>query len=380
MSKQNGSLTMRLKLMIPGPIELEDEVLEWMGSPVRAHYGDEWVAVHNETIGLLQQILATTGKVFMLPGSGSLAVDAAVQSLFAPGERVAVGINGSFGKRLAEILTANGIVTIPVEAEPDQALDPAKFESVLAGDPAIVGVAAVHLETSTAILNPAQEIARIARTHNRLCLIDAVSSLAGTPLKMDAWGIDVCISASQKGLGGAPGVAIVAVGPRAWDHIMSQPERSRSWYLDLRRWQWYVENWGDWHPFPVTMPTSIILGLRAALQSLLNAGLEARIRRYETLAKRLRDGLRGLGLSLFVPEERMAPVLTAVHCPPGVTSGQIVKYLADKHHIKITAGFGPFKDRVIRIGHMGGAVTEADIDALLAGLRQFLSERQTQPA
>ena len=99
----------------------------------------------------------------------------------------------------------------------------------------------------------------------------------------------------------------------------------------------------------------------------------------EGLRDGLRDGLRALGLSLFVPDSLMAPVLTAVHCPSGVTSGQIVKYLADEHHIKITAGFGQYKDRVIRIGHMGGAITEADIDALLAGLRQFLTERQTQP-
>jgi alanine-glyoxylate transaminase/serine-glyoxylate transaminase/serine-pyruvate transaminase len=366
--------------MIPGPIELEDDVLDWMGAPVHAHYGDEWVAVHNETIGLLQKIFATTGKVFMLPGSGSLGVDAAVQSLFAPGDRVAVGSNGSFGIRMTEIMKANGVVPVPVEAEPGQPLDPAKFERALAGDPSIVAVAAVHLETSTAVLNPVREIARTARAHNRLCLIDAVSSLGGTELQMDAWDIDVCVSASQKGLGGAPGIAIVAAGPRAWERITGQPDRPRSWYLDLRRWQWYVENWGEWHPFPVTMPTSIILGLRAALQSLLTMGLDARIRRYEILAKRLRDGLAALDLSLFVPDSLMSPVLTAVNCPPGVTSGQIIKYLADEHHIKITTGFGPFRDRVVRIGHMGGAITEADIDALLAGLRQFLSERHSQPA
>ncbi len=367
---------MRLKLMIPGPIELEDEVLEWMGAPVQAHYGDEWLAVHKETIGLLQKVFATTGKVFMMPGSGSLGIDASVQSLFAPGDRVAVGVNGMFGIRLQEILTANGIIPVPVEAEPGQPLEPAKFEQVLAADPSIVGVGVVHLETSTAILNPVRDIARVVRAQNRLLLVDAVSSLAGTELQMDAWGIDLCTSASQKGLGAAPGIAIVAVGPRAWERMTNQPERPRSWYLDLRRWQWYVENWGDWHPFPVTMPTSIILGLRAALQSLLSEGIDARLQHYEVMAKRLRSGLQALGLPLFAPERLMAPVLTAVNCPPGVTSGEIVRYLAEQHHIKITAGFGPFKERVIRIGHMGNALTEADLDALLAGLRQFLSERQ----
>lgn len=367
---------MYLKLMIPGPIEVEDEVLEWMGAPVRVHYGDDWVAIHNETIKLLGQIFATGGKVFMMPGSGSLAIDAAVQSTFKPGDKVALGINGNFGNRMCEIMVANGLDVVRIDTEPTQPLDPTRFEQALVNDPSIVAVAAVHLETSTAVLNPAREIAEVARRHNRLCLIDAVASLAGTELKMDEWGIDVCVSASQKGLGGVPGLALVAVGERAWSVIAGQPDYPRSWYLDLRRWQWYVENWGDWHPFPVTMPTSVVLGLRAALQSLIREGVEQRFQTYDRLAKLLRDGLAALDMSLFVSPSLMAPVLTAVYCPPGVTASQIVSYLANKHRIKITTGFGPFRDSVIRIGHMGGALKEADIIALLEALKQFMVERE----
>lgn len=366
---------MHLKLMIPGPIELEDDVLEWMGQPVHAHYGDEWVAIYNETIKLLQEVFQTSGKVYMLPGSGSLGNDAAVQSLFAPGERVAIGLNGNFGNRMREILEANGLVAIPVEAAPGKPLDPADFDRVLAAGPSIVAAVAIHLETSTAVLNPVREIAQVVRKHNRLFVVDGVSALAGTEFKMDEWNVDLCVSASQKGLGAAPGIAIVAVGARAWERIASQPERPRSWYLDLRRWQWYVENWGYWHPFPVTMPTSIILGLRASLLNLIAEGLENRIRRYEALANRLRDGVEALGLTLFAPRSLMAPVLTAVNCPPGVISSELVKYLIEEHHIQITAGFGPFRDSVFRVGHMGNAIGEEDIDALLTGLRRFLSER-----
>jgi alanine-glyoxylate transaminase / serine-glyoxylate transaminase / serine-pyruvate transaminase len=372
MEEQN----MRLKLMIPGPIELEDEVLDWMGAPVQVHYGDEWVAVHNETIDLLQQVFATVGKVFMMPGSGSLALDTAIQSTFAPGERVAVGVNGHFGNRLTEILTANGVIAVPVSAEPNQPLSPDSFARVLDTDSSIVGVAIVHLETSTAILNPVCEIAQATHERNRLCLVDAVSSLGCVEFQMDAWNIDLCLSASQKGLGGAPGIAIVAVGSRAWERINSQPERPRSWYLDLRRWQWYVENWGDWHPFPVTMPTSVVLGLRAGLQSLLSKGLEARLEHYEHLAKQLRNGLRDMGMPPSVPDSLMSPVLTAAYCPPGITSSQLMKYLADEHHIKITTGFGELRDTVIRIGHMGGALTETDIETLLSAIRQYLAEKQ----
>jgi alanine-glyoxylate transaminase/serine-glyoxylate transaminase/serine-pyruvate transaminase len=190
----------------------------------------------------------------------------------------------------------------------------------------------------------------------------------------------VGISASQKGLGGAPGLGIVAVGERGWERIVSQADRPRSWYLDLRRWQWYVENWGDWHPFPVTMPTSVVLGLRAGLQSLVRTGLDARLQRYDLLAVRLRQGLRDMGMPPSVPDSWMSSVLTTAHCPPGVSAVQVVKYLEAEHHIKITTGFEAQRDKVIRIGHMGGALSEADIDALLAALRQFLAERQHEPA
>jgi alanine-glyoxylate transaminase/serine-glyoxylate transaminase/serine-pyruvate transaminase len=369
---------MHLKLMIPGPIEVEDDVLEWMGAPVHAHYGDEWVAIHNETLDLLRQVFQTSGKVFMMPGSGSLANDAVVQSLFAPGDHIAVGVNGGFGDRMREIVQANGMVAVPVEAEPGQPLDPAAFERALAADPSIVGLIAIHLETSTAILNPVREIAQIARAHNRLFVVDAVSSLAATPLPMDEWGIDACTSASQKALGAAPGLGVVGIGARGWEAIMAQPERPRSWYLDLRRWQWFKENWGNWHPTPVTTPTSVILGLRAALQSLLRDGLEARFQRYETLARRLRDGLRALGMPLFVPEHLMSTVLTAVQSPAGVPSSQVVKYMAEEHHIKIAGGFGPLREQVIRIGHMGGAMTEANIDEVLAALRMYLEVSSAQ--
>jgi alanine-glyoxylate transaminase/serine-glyoxylate transaminase/serine-pyruvate transaminase len=363
--------------MIPGPIQVEDQVLDAMGSPIRVHYGDEWVITHNETITMLQQVLQTDGKVFIMPGSGSLGVDAAVQSVFEPGKRVAVGTNGFFGQRLAEILSANGIDAVPVEEEPGTPLTPASFERILADDPSITGVAVVHLETSTAVLNPVKAIADVAGKHDCLCLVDAVSSLGGTELQMDAWGIDVCVSASQKCLGGPPGLAIVAVGQQAWERVVNSAERPRSWYLDLRRWQWHVENWGDWHPFPVTMPTSIVVGLHVALQSLLSDGLDKRIEHYQALAKRLRTGLIEIGISPSAPDTLLAPVLTAANCPVGSTSSQIVQYLADKHNIKITTGFGALKEHVIRIGHMGGAITEADIDALLDALRQFMHQLGT---
>jgi len=371
---------MHRKLMIPGPIEVEDEVLAALGAPVMAHYGEEWVPIYHETMNLLRQVFITTGKIFMLPGSGSLGADSAVGSTFAPGEKVLVGINGFFGMRWREILEANGAIPVVIDTPLDQALDPAQFDQILSDDPSIVSVIAVHLETSTAILNPIRELAAVAHAHNALFMVDAISSLAGTPLPMDEWGIDVCVSAPQKGLGSVAGLALIAANDRAWNKISNLPENPRSWFLDLRRWQRAAEGPNNWHPYPVTMPSSVIVGLRASLQSLLADGLDARIHNYEKMASRLRTELEQIGFTLFVPAAMMSPVLTTAYCPDGINAPEMVKYIAENHNIQISLGFGSYRERMIRIGHMGGALDEGDIDALLVGIRQFLAEHQAAPA
>ncbi len=364
------------RLLIPGPVELEPEVLAVLAQPVQAHYGDAWVAVHNETVNLLQTVYRTTGRVYMLPGSGSLAVDSAVHSAFLPGETVIVGNNGWFGERLTDILRSNGVNTVSVQCDPRQQLDPEAFRQALKAHPEASGVALVHLETSTGVLNPVEAIAKaVHEQSDALLMVDAVTGLAASALETDAWGIDLCVSASQKALSAPPGLGIVAVSDRGWAKISARPEgTARSWYLDLKRWQWYVENWGDWHPFPVTMPTSIVLALRAALRSLLREGIDARQARYQQMAAHLRGALQEMGMPLFVPSEQMAPTITAAFCPEGVPSAAIRDFLLREKNLQITVGFGPYKEMAIRIGHMGGAVTADDIGQLVDGLRAFVAQ------
>jgi alanine-glyoxylate transaminase/serine-glyoxylate transaminase/serine-pyruvate transaminase len=361
------------RLLIPGPVELEDEVLAVLARPVQAHYGAAWVEAHNETIALLQQVYETRGRVYMLPGSGSLAVDAAVHSAFLPGETVIAGNNGWFGERLRDILRANGVTVVGVECDPRQPLDPDAFAQALRAHPDAAGVAAVHLETSTGILNPIEDVARLVHAQSdALMMVDAVTGLAGAPLLTDAWGIDLCVSASQKALGAPAGLGLIALSDAAWAKIGGRADDvPRSWYLDLKRWGWYVENWADWHPFPVTMPTSVVLALRQALRSLLREGVAARRARWAAMAATLRDALIALEMPLFAQPEQMAATITAAYSPPGVPSTAIRDYLLRECNLQITTGFGPFKDSVIRVGIMGGALTDADIAALVEGLWAF---------
>ncbi len=361
-----------LKLMIPGPVELEADVLEAMGRPVVPHYGPEWTQLYNETTSMLGKIFQTAGDVFILVGSGSSAIDACIGSALATGEKIVVGINGFFGERVALIARAYGLEVIAVEGEWGRPLQVSAFADALRRHPQARAVAAVHLETSTTAVNPVPEIGQVVRQHGIPYIVDAVSSLGGLPFSMDEWGIDFCAAASQKCLGGPPGVAPVAVGPRGWEAVDRIPAQNHGWYLSLSTWRHYAHLWSDFHPFPVTMATNIVLALNTSLQNLLAAGLEARQAYYRELALYLRANLRRIGFEPFTPDEEMAPVLTAAYGPPGVDTRKIVSFVAENYGIKISAGFGKqLQDKIIRIGHLTSTVTKEDIDRLITALEAF---------
>lgn len=360
---------MTLRLMIPGPTDVSETVLEVMGEPVRAHYGADWLVLHRETIAMLRQIIGTTGKIFMIPGSGSAANEAALNSVLRDGEKVIVGSNGNFGERLTQMVEGCRAKPIVVKVDPGQQLSPAAFAEALREHPDAALTAVVHLETSTGVLNPVKDITAVSKAAGVPVMVDAVSSLAGTPLPMDEWGIDVVTSASQKCLGAPPGLAVVAVGDSGWARV-TRPG-ARGWYMNLNLWQHYVEEWGDWHPHPVTMPSSVVAALHQSLRELMAEGLEARQARYWRTARRLRSGLTKIGLPPVMPDEASAPVLTAAWMPNGIKSTDLVAYLIKRHNIQITAGFGALKEKVVRIGHMSN-VADAQIDELLAGIKEYV--------
>jgi alanine-glyoxylate transaminase / serine-glyoxylate transaminase / serine-pyruvate transaminase len=365
-----------LKLMIPGPVQPEDDVLDALGSPVRAHYGPEWVQINAETNAMLAKVFGTQGETFIFPGSGSAGLDACIGSSLSSGEKILIGLNGYFAERLAEIAACYNLDMVAVEAEWGQPLKPQDFADAIRRNPDVKAVAVVHLETSTAVLNPVPEIARIARQAGICMIVDAVSSLGGVPFHMCEWGVDLCASASQKCLGAPPGVSPVAVGDRGWEFIERNPNRGHGWYLNLLIWRKFAHEWAHFHPFPTTQATNNVVALKTSLENLLREGMENRFKRFERIAARFRNELDRIGYRLFTPPELSAPVLTAVWGPPGVPTSQIVTYLADKHGLKISGGFGaPMVDKIIRIGHMSPGIKEEDVDQVAAALEAFLFEK-----
>ena len=364
---------MTTKLMIPGPVSVDDDVLFEMGRQVRPHYGAEWTADYNETRHLLKRVFNTEGEVHILSGSGSAAIDAAIGSLAASGETVVIGNNGYFGGRLEEICEGYALKVVRVSAALGEPLAPESFRKAFGADPRPALVALVYLETATAVVNPVREIAAAANEFGVPVVIDAVSALGGLPLSMDEWGIDVCASASQKCLGAPPGLGPIAVSPRAWKIMETKPDRGHGWYLNLETWRRFADEWGPWHPHPVTVATSNIYALRAGLLKLLDEGIDQRIARYTELALRLRNGVRALGMEPLTPDDQLAPVLTAIYAPEGVKIGELLGYLREEHDIMISGGLGEgLRDRLFRVGHMGPTVTEEDIDKVLGALRAFL--------
>jgi alanine-glyoxylate transaminase/serine-glyoxylate transaminase/serine-pyruvate transaminase len=360
-----------IKLMIPGPVEVHPDVLKAMGSPVVPHYGAAWVEKYSSVLTVLKQIFGTTGDVFLMTGSGTAAIDACLGSSLSTGEKVIIGNNGFFGDRLVSVADHNGLQVVQVKAEWGEPLDPADFESTIRKHPDARMVAVVHCETSTTVLNPIQAIGPIARKHGLLFFVDAVSALGGVPYAMDEWCLDLCASASQKCLGAPPGVAPVAVNARAWEFINRNPVKGHGWYTDLAVWKKYSVEWGDWHPTPITMATSIVNALAVSLQQLTAEGIPVRMQRFRQLALQLRQGLRKIGMPPFTPDEGMSPVLTAGFPPSGVPSPRIVEYLLKEYGIQISAGLGELHDRIFRIGHMSPILTAADIDQVLQALGNF---------
>jgi alanine-glyoxylate transaminase/serine-glyoxylate transaminase/serine-pyruvate transaminase len=359
--------------MIPGPVSVEDDVLFQMGQPVRPHYGADWTADYNETRDLLKQVFKTEGDVHILSGSGTAAIDAAIGSLTTTGETAVVGTNGYFGDRLEEVCAGYGLKVIPVPAPLGEQLDPESFREALSADPRPALVTLVSLETATAVVNPVQEIAALANEYGVPVVVDAVSGLGGVPFSMDEWGIDICASASQKCLGAPPGLGPIAISPRAWKIMESKPDRAHGWYLNLETWRRFADEWGQWHPHPVTVATNNIFALRAGLRTLLEEGVDQRIERYTEMAMSLRNGVRALGMEPLTPDDQLAPVLTAVFAPEGVKIGELLGYLRREHNIMISGGLGEtLKARIFRVGHMGPTITADDIDDVLGALRAFL--------
>jgi alanine-glyoxylate transaminase/serine-glyoxylate transaminase/serine-pyruvate transaminase len=358
--------------MIPGPVDVEEEILEALAQPVLPHYGKAWLEIYHETVAGLKQVFGTREEMIMMAGPGTAGLEAALGSLMRTGEKVVVTHNGFFGRRLGTVAENYGLQVRHLEAPLGQPIDPDALRQVLAHEPDVQAVTVVHLETSTGVLNPLRDLAAVANEFGVPIIADAVSSLGGVPLPVDEWGIDVCVTVVNKCLACPPGLAPLSVGQRAWEQIDRKGGRAHGWYLNLRVWKDYAVNWGDWHPYPTTLPTNLILALRASLRRILDQGLEAHYERYVRAARVVSDGLGAMGFRLFTDETCTSPLITAVNGLPGMDVEDYRRYLLEEQGIMISGGLDDLRGKIFRVGHIGKAASAEYVEAFLAGTEAYL--------
>jgi alanine-glyoxylate transaminase/serine-glyoxylate transaminase/serine-pyruvate transaminase len=365
----------RLRLMIPGPVDVADDVLAAMAEPTIPHYGQEWLAIYHETVERLQRVFGTENDLFLMAGPGTAGLDAALGSLALTGDKVLVPHNGFFGRRLGVVARSYGLEVQSMEVPLGQPLDPEAIRHHLAAEPDVQVLAIVHLETSTAVLNPLGDIAAVARDFDVPLVVDAVSSMGGVPLPVDEWGVDVCVTVSNKCLACPPGLTPLSVSQRAWQQIDRKPGRAHGWYLDLGVWKDYALRWGSWHPYPTTLPTNNIVALLTSLRAILEEGLEAYYAHHVQAARSVRGRLTQLGFRMLTPEAYSSPLITAVYGLPGMDVDDFRRYLVQEWQVMIAGGLDDLAGKIFRIGHMGLAATAEYLGRFLDGVDAYLRLR-----
>jgi aspartate aminotransferase-like enzyme len=332
------------------------------------HRGREFAALVTRATERLKDFFLTGQDVMIVSASGTGGLEAAVVNVLSPGDKVLAISIGSFGERFATIAETYGADVTMLPYEWGQAARPDDVRSALRAEPTIKAVLVTHNETSTGVTNPLAEIARAVRdvSEDILILVDAVSSLGAIPLEMDAWGLDVVATGSQKGWMVPPGLAFVAMSERAWSAQASA--RMPRFYFDLAKHR--DSQAKGQTPFTPTM--SVFFGLDIALERMGIEGLESIFARHSRMGRITRDGVRQLGLELFCEDERFASdTVTAVKCPEGVEVSALRTMMEDEYGIVLAGGQGKLSGKIFRIGHLG-LVEEGDIQSTIDALAEAL--------
>lgn len=359
-------------LMGAGPSDVPERVRRALMQPTIGHLDPAFVDLMDEVKALLQYAFRTS-NVMTIPvsGPGTAGMESCVVNLVEPGDKVIVCVNGYFGGRLKSMAERCGGTVVELALPWGRAVDPERLEQALREHPDAKIVAFVHAETSTGALSDAKTLAEIAHRHGCLTIVDTVTSLGGSPVDVDAWGLDAVYSGSQKCLAAPPGLSPITLNERALEKVRSRKKPVQSWFMDVSLLMSYWSGVGR-RAYHHTAPSNAIYGLYEALLMLREEGIENAWERHRANHLALRAGLETLGLSYVVPEEERTPQLNAVHIPEGVDDARVRRRLLEEHNLEISAGLGDFAGKVWRIGLMGYGSRWENVERCLTALGSAL--------
>lgn len=359
----------KLMLMIPGPTPVPEKVLLALAKHPIGHRSGEFSSIMAEVTQNLKWLHQTENDVLTLTVSGTGAMEAGIINFLSPGDHVLVGCNGKFGDRWALMSAAFGLVVEKITAEWGKPLDTEQFREKLVADTnkQIKAVIMTHSETSTGVLNDLETINRHVKEHGTaLMIVDAVTSLGAVNLPVDAWGLDVVASGSQKGYMVPPGLGFVSVSPKAWEAY--QTAKLPRFYLDLGLYKKAAAKNSN----PFTPPVNLVMALQVALGMMQAEGLDAIFARHQRLTRATREAAKALGLPLFAPDEAASPAVTAV-APVSVEAEKIRAIMKKRFDIALAGGQDHLKGKIFRIGHLG-FVSDRDILTAIGSLEATLRE------
>ncbi len=357
-----SSLPPRL-LLGPGPSPVSSRVMTALAQNTLGHLDPQFLELLDDVSSRLRLVFGTQNETtFAISGTGSAGMQAALANVLEPGDTAIIGIHGFFGVRMAEMARRLGANVIEVEETWGAALDPEQLIDAHRSHPDARVVSVVHGETSTGAHQPLTELGAYLRETETLLVVDAVTSLGGVPVDLDAIGVDVCYSATQKCLGAPPGLAPITFSAGAVERVQNRKTPVVSWYLDLTLLMSYL---GPERRYHHTVPSNLFYALHEALAELQEEGLEERLERHRRIGTLLQQELAQRGFGSFTDPSCRLPQLTAARLPNGSDEAPLRAMLLERHGIEVGGGLGPAKGSVWRIGLMGNGAREERVEQLL---------------
>ena len=355
-------------LMTPGPTPVPAAVACAQAADMVSHRGRDFHELFQYVATTLREVVGTSQDVYLLTGSGTSAMEAAVANLMSPGEKALVIRAGHFGNRWADILKEYGVMVRAVDVEWGRAVNPKLVAERLAEDTEneIRAVFTTFVDTSTGVVQDIEEIGRIVADTNALLVVDAVSGLGAMDFRMDEWNVDATLSASQKSFMTPPGVAFISLSNNAWK--VCERAKCPRYYWDLRKYR----QWGEKFETPFTPAVATLRALAKALELMMEEGLPNIFARHEKLSRATRAGVNALALRLFALNP--ADVVTVLRPPDEVGADELRAHIARTYGVIFAGGQGQLKDRIIRIAHMGG-VGPFDVITAVAALEAGLADK-----
>jgi aspartate aminotransferase-like enzyme len=361
------------QLRIPGPTPLPERVVRSASRPMIDHRGPEFAELLADVTSGAQRVFETSNDLLVLTASGSGGLESAIANLVSPGDEVVAALCGNFGERVAGMAAAYGAQVVRLEAEWGQPVEPADLAEVLAAHPRAQVVLLTHNETSTGVTNGLAGLVRVAHEAGRLVAVDGVSSVSSMPIGVDRLGVDVAVSASQKGWMAPPGIAFVTVNQRAWE--LAERSRSPRYYFD---WRLAKKN-AQAGSTPWTPAVSVLYAVQEGIRMMEEEGLENVYARHRRLADATEAGLAALGFPLFAAEGYRSATVTSALPMAGLDVSSFRKLLRTKYGVVIAGGQGKMTGRMVRIGHLG-AVADGDVVQVLWAMERALEELDIAPA